>query len=386
MKCFSKTLDKALQRLFLSFLLNCLGLSIFIFFYSFQSLADHSFRSITQRQMGLNSLGGLKIAVNGDFLSSVSLMESDSYNLIEPREVDFLFYAPVDHLFDATTSFVFHKEGGVYKPGLHEAYLSSHFLIPGVQIKAGQFFLGIGRLNRLHRHEWPFTEASEFYERFFDKEGVFDSGLEASLLLPVSFYLDLTVGVTKGFIFGHTHGGGLRPRLPTHYLRLASFFSFTTSSGIEMGFNFLRRKGVSHNYKFFGLDLTGKKMEGRILRWLFQSEVWLRDSLLESNRSDKEVMGYFFPQYAWDARWLFGGRVDFFSNLSLKEGGEFKSNLSWGFSPTLTFKMSEFSFARLSYKEVRHDKNGVIFKKNSVERWIQLQVNFSLGAHAAHSF
>src|SRR5690606_122720 len=94
-----------------------------------------------------------------------------------------------------------HSEDGTYLFEVHEAYLKSSKLLNRVRMKLGQYFLGIGRLNRFHRHDWPFTLVPKVHSTFFDSngEGVVDTGVEVSWLIPASFFLEWTLGITNGW-------------------------------------------------------------------------------------------------------------------------------------------------------------------------------------------
>ena len=145
-------------------------------------------------------------------------------------------------------------------------------LIPRSRIKLGQYFLGIGRLNKFHQHDWPFVTTPLTQLNIFEsKEGAIDTGIEYSYLLPTSRYWDLTVGVTNGRTFGHSHGDGPIPLWPTTYARLATYlepFSRPTEIGVS---TLYRQANDGKKFTFAGLDLTSKLRQGRILRSLIHS-------------------------------------------------------------------------------------------------------------------
>ena len=109
-------------------------------------------------------LGGLKTSVAvdlvgsfpiGDETSSAQYQSKESFKL---RSAEFTFYAPIDPRFDGVLSFAAHPEGSqAYgEPEVHEAYISSAKLLDGFRFKLGQYFLGVGRINQIHQHDWPF--------------------------------------------------------------------------------------------------------------------------------------------------------------------------------------------------------------------------------------
>ena len=122
--------------------------------------------SVSLASFGDNT--GMKVSASVDIQGSSKVSgESDAENRIDVREAEILIYGPVDHVFDGLLSLAAHKEEGASLFEIHEAFLSSSKLVPRSTIKVGQFFLGVGRLNRIHRHEWPFISAPKVHALFF---------------------------------------------------------------------------------------------------------------------------------------------------------------------------------------------------------------------------
>ena len=171
---------------------------------------------------------GLSTAIAIDSVGTLKATKDDrATDDFDIREAELSMYAPIDYLFDGNLSLAAHKERGVFVFELHEAAISSNKLIPRTSFKLGKFFLGIGRLNRFHRHDWPFVSAPKVFSEYFGAEGVIDSGGELSYLLPTSFYLNVNMGVTNGWVYGHSHNEGKKPKLPLTMQELAPFLSST---------------------------------------------------------------------------------------------------------------------------------------------------------------
>jgi hypothetical protein len=327
---------------------------------------------------------GLKTAVNvdlvGDFAAS---QESAGLDRLYVRSAEVVFYAPIDHMLEGALSLAAHPEGGEMVAEVHEAYVSTDKLIPMSQLRVGQFFLGIGRLNQYHQHEWPFISTPIVHERFFGPEGVSDAGAEYRILLPLPFYLDLTLGVTNGFNFGHAHTEGEKPRKNTHYARLVTFASFDAFD-MQTGVSALRRHdSAGEEVTLVGWDLTAKRKNREIMKYLWQSEVWYREQKPMDAPKEKNLGAYVHPQYGFDSRLELGMRFDYFTNLSLKDAaGANVRNSESGVSPTLGYRISEFSVARLAYEY----RQTVLDDAKTENHLIQTQVAFSLGAHPSHSF
>jgi hypothetical protein len=300
--------------------------------------------------------------------------------------VEFSFYSPIDHLFHGVMTAAAHNEKGETLFELHEAYISSSKLIPRSRLKLGQFFLGIGRLNRTHRHDWQFTVAPKVHAEFFDEEGVMDSGLEYSYLLPTSFYLDVTVGLTTGHVFGHSHSAGSRPEAPTHYARMESFFSLSDNSGLSTGLNFLKRTDSnSEEMQLYGLDVLYKVKENRKVSLLVQSEIWFRNLKPKANEASETLGAYIFSQYGLNENLSFGFRLDAYSVLSKKNSvsKEKISNIDYTVSPQITYRASEFSRFRLTYFKQQQEEDNI---KQSSDEGLYLQFVYILGAHPSHDF
>ncbi len=328
---------------------------------------------------------GLQISAAVDIVGSANVTNREATkDRLDVREAEIMLDAPIDHLFDGTLSFAAHREKGVSIAEVHEAYISSSKLIPSSQIKAGQYFLGIGRLNRMHRHEWAFITAPQVQAKFFGSEGVLDSGVEYTVLAPTSFYLQATVGITSGYTYGHAHNEGKRPKVPTHYARLASYTSLFAGGGAEAGVNFLQRTDAdSRVMRLYGLDFVAKWREGAVLDVLVQSELWLRTlESQEMRRSEKTLGFYIFPQKALTEQFYLGALWDFYAVVNSDTNPGLQNN-DQKIVPTLSFKASEFSTLRLGYNfdfPVRKDCN------TKVQQAVEVQATFILGAHPAHAF
>ncbi|MCB0417181.1 MAG: hypothetical protein KDD39_06000 [Bdellovibrionales bacterium] len=293
------------------------------------------------------------------------------------REAELIVYSPADYLFDGRLGMAAHLEGGDYFFELHEAFISSTKLIPRSRIKVGQFFLGVGRLNQIHRHDWAFVTAPKAHTRFFDQEGVLDLGVEFGTLFPLPFFLDLTVGVTSGRKYGHVHGGGSTPRVPTHYLRLVSYADLANNSGFQVGLNYLGRVANDGTKKLMlGLDLVGKWRDNQRLAFLLQSEAWYRAETPPGNPVEREFSVYLYPQYGFTETLYLGLRGDLLVNLDSNE-------VDHNIVPTLSWKPSEFTTFRAAYNFQGTRRAGVV---TAASNYAELQAIFLLGAHPAHVF
>jgi hypothetical protein len=324
---------------------------------------------------------GLKLSGAADILGTFGAKDQTSYpSKLEARETEFSLYGPLDHGFDGLLSFAAHQEGGEYHLELHEAYLSSSKLVQNLRIKGGKYFLGVGRLNQIHRHDWPFTAAPKAHKEFFAEEAAGDTGLEGTYLFPfLPIPSELTLGAASGWTYGHAHSAGQKPIQPTHYARWANFFSLGENGGLQTGFNYLgRRSRDAGDMRIFGLDLTAKFREDSKVKWLLQSEIYGRNLRPLGGELERAFGGYFYVQRHIYGAAEFGVRFDGYTVDTSPV-----KNLDYSFVPTLTYRHSEFVLFRGSYQwdlEKRDHSDKIS------NRVAQVQAVFLLGDHPVHDF
>ena len=330
---------------------------------------------------------GLATYLAGDMVYDQGFNDtSTAQEKLTMRGAELSFFAPIDHQFDGVLSAAAHDENGETVFELHELHISTSKIAPGLNLKAGQFFLGIGRLNQIHQHDWPFIKAPKVHESFFDSEGVFDSGLEGTYVLPTDNYLGITVGLTSGYRYGHAHTTGSKPKVPTHYLRLATFQSGDSLSGIQYGLNYLGRTDEQKNdFKIVGLDLTAKKRTGKNVEFLSQMETWYKNTENAAGTHSEQIGMYWFNQTTVTDLSALGLRLDLYKDLSKTNSltGKKQNNIEYGIVPEWTYKSSEFATFRLGLSHTFTREEGITSQKDTR---LSAQMVFILGAHPAHDF
>jgi hypothetical protein len=330
-----------------------------------------------------SSFTDLKATAALDIVSPV-LSSQDSGYKVDIRSVEFMLYSPVDHLFDGMVNFAGHTEGRNFIWGVHEAYVGSSKLIARSRFRAGKFFLGIGRLNQFHQHDWPFIKAPKAHAKFFAEEGTADTGIEYAYLLPTQQFIELNLGITNGYCYGHCHDGdGQKPPRPLVYAHPTIFFE-RENGGALLGLTYVNREdsslGVTH---LVGADFTYKRRKAKVLEWLIQTELYFEDQGL--SKRTKNLGGYLLAQYGLDQSWSASLRLDGYSHLNktFETTGESRGDFDYAIVPTITYKSSEFSTLRLGYTYSVETTGGESDKKDHL---VQLQFGFILGAHPAHDF
>ena len=339
------------------------------------------------QRVALADSDGLKTFIAVDLVGEAfNRVKEANPREVELRGVEVSFSAPVDPLFDAVVGLAAHPEDGRSVFELHEATLNSSKLLPYTQLRVGQGFLSVGKLNRVHQHDWPFIDPPDVQEKFFDDEGVNDLLFEATLNTPSSLPFEWTLGVARGWNYGHAHSAGERPLVLTHYTRAQTFAVLPGDGGLQIALNYLgRTSGDSVKMQLSGVDVTAKWREGRALQFLFQSEIWVKHLKAPGVAPEDSVGFYLFPQFnvlnGLDA----GVRADGFTVSTLRDSlGRRVRNLSNKIVPTLTYKASEFSTFRLAYAwdlQTRAEN-----KPKVINAGLMTQISFVMGAHPSHDF
>jgi len=331
--------------------------------------------------------GGLQTNVAVDIVGSAASRGENAHEAhILPREAEIAFYGPIDRIFDGTLGLAAHQEGGKAFFEIHEAFVGSSKLIPNTRIRLGQFFLGVGKLNSTHRHDWPFIAAPEVQRQFFGGEGISDSGIELAAQLPVSHPIEIITGITQGWTFGHSHDAGKKPKVPTHYASISTFFNLPLNGGLQAKLNSMGRTDPEQiKMTLIGLDSTLKWRRGKTLPFLLQSEVWWRNIEPRGERSSQAIGFYLYPQINIAEDLYFGTLFDQYEPTNLLDlTGQKVTQRSTSWTPTITWKPSEFSTFRINYSwQLETDQN---VHNKLRQAFFQFQSTFILGAHPAHDF
>jgi hypothetical protein len=178
--------------------------------------------------------------------------------------------------------------------------------------------------------------------------------------------------------------------------RLASSFELTDTQTLVVGASAAfgpNNTGASARTQIFGLDAYWKWKPADadagfpFVSW--QTEVLVRrfeagaDPLAPTPLPSETLRDWgFYSQVAWGftPRWVAALRGEYAGgNTALNDLNEVFRGDRVRVSPNLTFFLSEFSKIRLQYNYDHGDRFGV-------EHSIWLQLEFMLGAHAAHKF
>lgn len=314
--------------------------------------------------------------------------------------------------------------------GVEELYAQILRGLPlDMQIKAGKYLVGFGKLNTIHPHAWHFIERPLFHQIFFGGEGFNDIGVNFSFILPTeSFYSNLDLGIYKGDAIAKTEVLDpedansyldLRGNSPIFVGRLSSFFDLDDYTNLEVGlsssygvhtkkdFNTLGDSSAelankSLKYFYGGIDFKIKYKPDSYSALTVQGEGLINNRQvfrqgdigvnipIETSEKINSLGGFIFIDYLFSKQFSVGAKYDFtygiigdkpsFSSLSNDDKNKTQGITGWfGYYPieeTLAFR---FGVQNLSFK---YD-NGT---SRDSETKVTIQMLFSLGPHKAHPF
>jgi hypothetical protein len=313
----------------------------------------------------------------------------------------------VDPYFRGAANLVFKlDENNETEVELEEVYLMTTSLPWNLQAKAGQFLSEFGRQNQQHPHAWDFVDIPLVLGRLLGPEGLRNPGARMSWLMPTPFYAELLLGVQNSqgetaFSFRNADDE-LFGRPPVdrsvrglgdllYVPRAVASFDLTDSQTIVAGVSGALGPNSSglHDYtQIVGGDVYWKWkppwQSGGFPFVAVQSEALGRryeaaaaGTLPHETLYDWGVYGQVL--YGFTQRWVAGLRGEWVSG----DRGAFAPDENRAdrarMSPNLTFYPTEFSKIRLQYN---FDHGQLLGADSSV--WVQLE--FLLGAHAAHKF
>jgi len=364
---------------------------------------------------------GLKTGLSGLFAAGGSSVDNaaleglqagahdPNQNGFTVQNVELSFSGTVDTYLDAQANFIFQIDAnGETVVELEEAFFISRNLPWGLQVKGGQYFTEFGRQNKQHPHTWAFVDQPIVLSRFFGGDGLRSQGARVSWLVPTDWYSELYLGAqnAKGEtvtsflnapgkdIGGHTlidrdarDSGDLLVSA-----RWLNGIDISDTLSMNLGVSGLwgpNASGVSTDTQIYGADLYLKWQPLTSQRG-FPFVAWHTEALQRryeaGDRGDptREILkdNGWFTQVLWGfkPRWVAGLRLEYATadgNTSTDPLRDTRKRLS----PNLTWYMSEYSKVRLQYNR---DWTEHLAEKTADTLW--LQVEFSLGAHMAHTY
>jgi hypothetical protein len=291
-----------------------------------------------------------------------------------------------------------------------------------LQLKAGKYLVGFGKINTIHPHAWHFLERPLFHQVFFNPDGFNEVGASLSYLLPAGdLYSNMEVGIYNGqsipiLIDTNSVERGINPIFVG---RLNSFFNLGDYANLEVGLSssygcyskaMLNSAGDINaameekplNYLYGGLDFKYKYSPDSYSALTFQGEAIInyRDALREGafgvDRSIDEIKkisnfgGFIYVEYKFEKQFSVGLKYDYTSGIiddepSLTTLMNDDKNNTQGIEGWISYYPVEETIA------LKIGAQHLIFKyddgtNRDGETTVKLQLLFSLGPHKAHPF
>lgn len=296
-----------------------------------------------------------------------------------------------------------------------------------MQLKAGKYLLGFGKVNTVHEHAWPFLERPLVHQIFFGEEGLNDVGLNLSFILPTEdFFSNLDIGMYRGDSFRglHSHAHAEEEvheedheefelseiNSPVVLARLSAFFSLSDYSNLELGLNgALGALGKAElddgsiknvNFTYGGIDFKYKYKPDTYTSFTIQGEGVLnyRDVIRENELLNEHILGetinsfggFLYLDYQFNKIFSVGVKYDFTygiigDEIGTATLGNDDQNKTTGISGWFGYYPLEETLAlRVGLEHLNFDY--VDGTKRDGETTIKLQMIFSLGPHKAHAF
>ena len=330
----------------------------------------------TQPASVLSSLNP-QVSVIGDFIYKSDKNGGEGDNQFNMREVEVAFSANVDTYARGDVIVAIENEDGSTEVALEEGYLTLlETPIENLQGKFGKFRPYIGKTNKMHLHQLPWTDYPLVVQNFLGEEGRSEAGVSLNYLIPnpVDIYSEITL---EAFNNGSTVFGGSKDGETVYLAHLKNFFDITDETSFEIGNTFAfgeNGNGNGAESQITGVDLTISSTELFDNKRTTSYTEALFNTREQASGDDINSWGMFTSlEQQLTNRWWAFGRYDFSQTPTASEVD------THAYSTGLTFAQSEYVFYRAMFT---HTDNQTFDDDNTV--WLQL--DFSIGPHKPHAY
>ena len=197
---------------------------------------------------------GASLLVGGEYLSKgpsdlhlpSSLRELGGRTGFRLQEAELVVSSAVDPTLraDLVLSLASDLDGN-FTADLEEAYVTT-LSLPSVALRAGKFHLPFGRHNPLHTHAYPFIDPPLPNVLILGPEGLNSVAVEASILIPLDWFVELTLDVADGHsdtLFRSNRFGGL-----AYGGRLRTLVELGDETTLELGGSYFGGKNFTDGW------------------------------------------------------------------------------------------------------------------------------------------
>lgn len=299
-----------------------------------------------------------------DNTAEIPFNKNRGFNL---NYAEFGMHSDVGPYFEADA--IFHLHPTEFE--IEEAYITTKQLPANLEVKAGQFRSGFGRINAIHAHAQHFEAQPLAYEAMLGVEGIKDAGVALHWVAPTDNYLMLGAEALQGsneLSFGYPENNNLY----VGYLKTG--FDLSDNLTALAGGSVARGKDEDNkNATLYNGELTLKYVIDSYSSLNWQSEYLSRD------KAGVKQAGYYTQLlYVPNSNWEFGGRYDALNKNAKDAPDDLKKA-----SAIVQYKPFEFTKIRLQYT---HDKSKSFGGHRKTEDMIGLEFLVETGAHGAHAF
>ncbi len=317
-----------------------------------------------------------QVSVIGDFIYKSDKNGGEGDNQFNMREVEVAFSANVDTYARGDVIVAIENEDGSTEVALEEGYLTLlETPIENLQGKFGKFRPYMGKTNKMHLHQLPWSDYPLVVQNFLGEEGNSEAGASLSYLIlnPADIYSEITL---EAFNNGSTVFGGGEDGETVYLAHLKNFFDITDETSFEIGNTFSfgeNGDGNGAESRITGVDLTINSTELFVNKRTTSHTEALFNVREQAAGDDINSWGMFtsLEQQLTDRWWAFG-RYDFSQTPSSSEVD------THAYSTGLTFAQSEYVFWRAMFT---HTDN-----ETSDDNTVWLQLDFSIGPHKPHAY
>jgi hypothetical protein len=319
---------------------------------------------------GASKLFNPDISVIGNVVSHTGGDNPEGRDSIALQEAELGLEAAVDPYAKAKF-FIGYSEQEV---SVEEGYIQFVSLPWDLSAKVGKMKASFGKFNTTHFHTWSAIDEPLVSSTFFGGEGITDSGVSVSKLIPAGpVFVEATAEAFRGSVDGVFDPKGSSDLLYNAHLR--AYKDITENSNLDFGASYatgtLPETGGTNSFTGFDVTYRWKPLSRSIYNsFLARGEVIVND---REGQNDSALGYYASADYQFARRWIAGLRVDGVErpdDPSISDRGQ---------SLMLTFRPSEFSLIRGQYRRTDYGDGPVANE-------LLLQVQFGIGAHGAHPF
>jgi hypothetical protein len=323
-------------------------------------------------------------SVIGNFLgkagqkNAIEFGPNDQRPAMQLDEMEVAFQAFVDPYAKANV-FLSITPSGI---DVEEGYANFVTLPYDLTAKVGKFKAYFGKDNTWHTHVRPWADQPLVIHNFFGDEGLNDAGISVSKVFPNSHnvYVEATGEAFRGDVpevFAHRGTSDL-----FYNAHLKAFRDITENSNIELGTSYARgplANAENGSNQFAGIDVTYRWRP--LMQGLYKSMIARVEAIANDRQDvDHRLKGFYASidrQFA--QRWFAGARLDAADRAIAGSLSTLRVS-DRGAAATVTFWPSEFSQLRGELRRIRYGDIG-----RSVNEFL-FQLQFSIGAHGAHTF